>query len=136
MTRYAIDARTALRIIREGVEVPTAHSLVGPSLLRSHVLGLVYDELRDGAITPSEAKTLLDGLATLRIRLLGDRVSRSVALTLAAEHEWPDTADAEYLAVATLQADALVAVDDELRRKAEGLVELAPFDALSGPTTA
>ena len=130
MTRYAIDARTALRIIREGIAVPAAHRLVAPNLLRSHVLGLVYAELRDGTITEREGKVLLDGLATLRIRLLGDRVSRAVAFGLAAEHGWPDTDHAEYLAVAKLQADALIALDDELAGRAEGIVHLAAFEAL------
>jgi len=130
MTRYGIDARAALHIIREGIEVPAAHQLVAPNLLRSHVLGLVYDELRDGTITEREGKALLDGLATLRMRLLGDRVSRAVAFGLAAEHDWPDTAHAEYLAVAKLQADALIALDTGLASKAKGIVHLAPFDAL------
>ena len=130
MTRYGIDAQAALRIIREGIDVPAAHQLVAPNLLRSHVLGLVYTELRDGTITEREGKALLDGLATLRIRLLGDRVSRAVAFGLAAEHDWPDTEHAEYLAVAKLQSDALIALDDELEGKAEGIVHLAPFQAL------
>ena len=130
MTRYGIDAQAALRIIREGIDVPAAHQLVAPNLLRSHVLGLVYDELRDGTITEREGKALLDGLATLRIRLLGDRVSRAVAFGLAAEHGWPDTAHAEYLAVAKLQADALIALDTALAGRAEGIVHLAPFEAL------
>jgi len=130
MTRYAIDAQAALRIIREHIEVPAAHQLVAPNLLRSHVLGLVYTELRDGTITEREGKALLDGLATLRIRLLGDRVSRAVAFGLAAEHDWADTEHAEYLAVAKLQADALIALDAELADKATGIVHLAPFDAL------
>lgn len=130
MTRYGIDALTALRIIREGIDVPAAHQLVAPNLLRSHVLGMIYDELRDGTITQREGTALLDGLATLRIRLLGDRVSRAVAFGFAAEHDWPDTAHAEYLAVAKLQADVLVALDDELARKAQWIVKLASFETL------
>jgi indolepyruvate ferredoxin oxidoreductase alpha subunit len=40
------------------------------------------------------------------------------------------TYNAEYIALTKLQADALVAMDDELARSAEGLVELASIDAL------
>ncbi len=67
----------------------------------------------------------------MRIRLLGDRVSRGTAFRLALEHDWPDTANAEYIAVTRLQADALVALDPSLAKVAKGLVPLADFDALA-----
>ena len=57
MTRYGIDARAALRIIREGIEVPDKHQLVAPNLLRSHVLGLVYTELH-GVVPVGDLATI------------------------------------------------------------------------------
>ena len=46
-------------------------------------------------------------------------------------HGWETIFDAEYLAMCTLQADALITIDRELALKAEGIVPLAPLDALS-----
>lgn len=44
--------------------------------------------------------------------------------------DWPDTANAEYVAVAQLQADAFITLDDELARAVEAIVTVAPYDAL------
>jgi predicted nucleic acid-binding protein len=52
------------------------------------------------------------------------------ALKLARDHGWDDLRDAEYLAIARLQADALVTVDAELATRAEGIVTIAPVPAL------
>jgi predicted nucleic acid-binding protein len=51
------------------------------------------------------------------MRLLGDRVSRRTAWKIAREHGWETTYDAEYLAVAKLQADALVTVTLDWRQR-------------------
>ena len=64
------------------------------------------------------------------MRLLGDRVSRRTAWRIALDNGWETTFDAEYLAVAKLQADALVTIDAELATKADGVVPLAPVEAL------
>jgi predicted nucleic acid-binding protein len=69
-------------------------------------------------------------ITELKMRLLGDRVSRRTAWRIATEQGWPTTYDAEYLAVARLQADAFVTVDPEMAAKAEGVVALAGLDAL------
>lgn len=66
----------------------------------------------------------------MRIRLLGDRVSRATAWKLASQFDWDDTANAEYVAVAQLQADALVTGNAELARAVAGVVEVAPYEAL------
>lgn len=132
MTRVAIDARTAIRLVREQVAVPPENSLVAPSLLRSQVLSLLYRDVRSGALDDPTARSVLDGVTTLRIRLLGDRVSRAVAWRIATQHGWADTADAEYVAVAQLQADVLVALDPDLAARAAALVEVAPFALLDG----
>lgn len=130
MTHYAIDAPTALRIIDDDREIAPAHSLVGPSLLRSHALSSLYRDVRAGRMDERDARRRLDVLASLKIRLLGDRVSRGTAFRLAAQLEWDDTPLAEYLAVATLQADALITADAALRAAAPGIVQLADYEDL------
>jgi predicted nucleic acid-binding protein len=131
MTRVAIDARTAIRLVRERVVVPPGHQLVAPTLLRSQVLQLLYRDVRSGAMPEAEARELLDGVTALKIRLLGDRVSRAVAWRVAAQLDWEDTADAEYVAVAQLQADVLVTHDPDLARQLDGVVGTAPFALLT-----
>lgn len=128
--RFAIDAITALRIVRDDPEIGTRHRLVGPAVLRSHVLSMVYREVRDGSLDEKSARADLDGLASLKIRLLGDRVSRATAFALARQLDWDDTSSAEYLAVASLQADALVAGDPGIAAAASGIVPVATYDAL------
>jgi predicted nucleic acid-binding protein len=134
MTRYGIDALTAIRLAEEQTEVPDEHQLVAPTLLRSQALATLYGAVRRGERTRAEARELLDRITTMRIRLLGDRVSRATAWRIAEELDWDDTADAEYVAVAQLQADALVTLDAELAKRIEGIVPLAPFSALGRPS--
>jgi predicted nucleic acid-binding protein len=67
----------------------------------------------------------------VKMRLLGDRVSRRTAWRIAREQGWDSMGDAEYLAVTRLQADALVTIDEALARRADGIVPVAPLDALS-----
>lgn len=129
MTRFVIDAPTAVRLIAEGTEVGAGHQLVAPSTLRAQVLDLLYRRHGGAAIT-GEVAQQLDRLSELKIRLLGDRVSRSTAWKLAAQLGWTEIGPAEYLAVAKLQADALVTDDERLRTAAEGIVSLASFGEL------
>jgi predicted nucleic acid-binding protein len=131
MTRFAIDLPTALRLLEENVTVPTQHSLVGPNLLRSQALSELYRSVRSGGRSPAAGRELLDRLAALKIRLLGDRVSRAVAWQVADQLGWDDTPNAEYLAVAKLQSDAFVALDPTLRAAADGIVPLADFADLT-----
>ena len=133
MTRFGIDALTALRLVREGAVIPDEHQLVAPNLLRSQALSLVYRGVRDGEISAADALTLLDGITTMRIRLLGDRVSRGTAFRLAEQLGWDDTPNAEYVAVAQLQADAFVTLDADLARAVTGVVTVAPYEALLEP---
>ena len=130
MTRFAIDAPAAIRLVREGVTVPDTHRLVAPNLLRSQALSSLYRDVRAGRLREDEAAELLRGITTMRIRLLGDRVSRAVAWQVAKQLDWDDTTNAEYVAVAKLQADVLVTLDPELARQVAGIVTTAPFEAL------
>ena len=67
----------------------------------------------------------------LRIRLLGDRVLQTVAWKVADQLGWPDTFDAEYVALTQLQADAFITLDAELAHAVKDLVRIAPMEALS-----
>ena len=127
MTRYAIDAAVALRLVREGRGADERRQLVGPSVLRSHALSMLYRDVREGRLDEQTGRELLEGLAGLKIRLLGDRVSRSTAWRIAEQLDWNDTFAAEYLAVAVLQADALVTEDEQLSAAARGIVPLASY---------
>ena len=130
MTRFAIDALTALRLVREGIVVSEEHQLVAPNVLRSRVLSYLYRDARQGRLSREEAREQLDRLTTMRVRLLGDRVSRAVAWNIAEQLDWDDTTNAEFVAVAKLQADVFVTADAELARAVDGIVTIAPFEAL------
>ncbi|MBC8162962.1 MAG: hypothetical protein H7Z42_17275, partial [Roseiflexaceae bacterium] len=43
--------------------------------------------------------------------------------------------DAEYVALTQLQADALITLDEKLAAAVEGLVTVAPFEALRNATS-
>jgi predicted nucleic acid-binding protein len=130
MTRFAIDAPTAIRLADESVTVSPDHQLVAPGLLRVETLSTLYRRVREGELDRQQALEVLDRVTTMRIRLLGDRVSRATAWKLAEKHDWADTRDAEYLAVAQLQADVFVTVDVEFARRAEGIVPFARWESL------
>ena len=76
------------------------------------------------------AERQLDHVRALRLRLLGDRMLQSVAWKIADQLGWPDTFDAEYLALTRLQADAFITLDNRLIRSAIGVVPTASFDSL------
>jgi predicted nucleic acid-binding protein len=131
MTKYVIGADVALRLARHEVVIPDEHQLLAPTLLRSQVLSLLYRAVRQGEMTKKDADRQLNHVRALRIRLLGDRVLQSVAWKLADQLGWPDTFDAEYVALTQLQADAFVTLDPKLANAVKGLVTIAPIEALS-----
>ena len=133
MTRFAIDALTAIRLAREGITLADEHQLVAPNVLHSHALAFLYRSVRLGELSEREAKELLLGITTMRIRLLGDRVSRANAWKIADQLGWPDIGNAEYVAVAKLQADVFVTLDEPLAEEVAGIVTVAPFAALTTP---
>lgn len=130
MTRYVIGPDVVRRLAQEQVAVAAAHRLVAPTLLRSQLLSLLYRAVRRGELTKQEADRQLNYMRRLQIRLLGDRVLQSVAWKVAEQLGWPDTLDAEYIALTQLQADALITLDEGLAAAARGLVTVAPFEAL------
>lgn len=131
MARYVIDARTLLHIVAEEMVVSSAHQLVAPNLIRSQALALLLAEVRRGEISEAIALQRHERLTEIKLRLLGDRVSRRTAWKIARDHGWDTTFEAEYLAVCTLQADALVTIDQDLAAKAVGIVPTASLDALT-----
>ena len=131
MTRYVIDAPTLLQLVADGVQVSPRHQLVAPNLIRSQALSLLLEAVRHGDLTEDLALQHHERLTMLKMRLLGDRVSRRTAWKIAREQGWNTTYDAEYLAVTKLQADALVTVAPALATKAKGLVPLAQLEALT-----
>jgi predicted nucleic acid-binding protein len=130
MTKFVIGPDTALYLADHKTVIAGEHQLLAPTLLRSQVLSLLYRAVRRKEITKNEADRRLDYLRALRIRLLGDRVLQQVAWKIADQLGWPDTLDAEYLALTQLQADAFVTLDAKLIRSVRGLVKTVPVDAL------
>ena len=130
MTRYVITPDTALRLAQDQTVIGDGCQLVAPTLLRSQVLSFLYQAVRRGEVSKAEAARQLDYVRALRIRLLGDRVLQSVAWKVADQLGWPDTLDAEYVALTQLQADALITLDGRLAEAAQGLVTVAPIEAL------
>jgi predicted nucleic acid-binding protein len=134
MPRYVIGPDVVRRLAQEQVVVADEHQLVAPTLLRSQLLSLLYRAVRQGELTRQEADRQLNYMRRLQIRLLGDRVLQSVAWKVAEQLGWPDTLDAEYVALTQLQADALITLDEKLAAAVEGLVTVTPFEALRDAT--
>jgi predicted nucleic acid-binding protein len=132
MPRFVIDPETALILAGRKATLNAGTELLAPTLWRSQVLALLYAEVRAGRMERKQADRQLAHLRGLRIRLLGDRVLQRVAWEVADKLGWCDTLRAEYIALAHLQADALVAGDKELARGAAGIVEVASLRDLLG----
>jgi predicted nucleic acid-binding protein len=131
VTRYVIGPDVAMRLAHSEDMISGKHQVVAPTLLRSQLLSLLYQSGRRGEITKKDADRRLDYVRGLRIRLLGDRVLQNLAWKIADELGWPDTFDAEYVALTQLQADAFITLDTELGRAVRALVTVAPIEALS-----
>src|SRR5215469_349710 len=131
MTRYVIGPDVADYLAEHETVIRDEHQLVAPTLLRSQLLSLLYQAVHRGELTKKDAERRLDYVRGLRIRLLGDRVLQAVAWRIADQLGRSDTFDAEYIALTKLQADALITLDRDLARAAEGLVAIAPIEALS-----
>ena len=133
MTRFVVDCGVVLQLASEGYEVPAGHELLAPTLLRSQALSTLHEAVHAGEIAPEVARERIARVNALPIRLLGDAVLRRRAWEVADELGWPETYDAEYVALTQLQADAFVTLDAELARSVEGVVLTATIDALRTP---
>jgi predicted nucleic acid-binding protein len=131
VTRFVITPDVAVVLARDQVVISEAHQVLAPTLLRSQLLSLLYQAVLRGEMTSKDADQRLDYVRGLRMRLLGDRVLQSVAWKIADELGWPNTLDAEYVALTRLQADALITLDERLAGAVKGVVTVAPVEALS-----
>ena len=130
MARFVVDAGAVLHLAAEELPVSRTHELLAPTLLRSQTLSLLHETVHRGELTADVARERLERIAGMKIRLLGDAVLRRRAWELADTLGWPETYDAEYVALTQLQADAFVTVDEKLARRVEGVVATAPIEAL------
>jgi predicted nucleic acid-binding protein len=131
VTRFVITPDVALRLARDDTVIATDHRLLAPALIRSQLLTVLYQATRRGELTKKDARRQLDYVRGLQLKLLGDRVLHRTAWEVADKLGWPDTFDAEYVALTQLQADALITLDRELADAVTNLVTVAPFEALS-----
>jgi hypothetical protein len=130
MKRFVIDPAALLHLANSGYQPDPDRQLVAPNSIRSSALDLLLQGVRNGEITETVAMDLHERMTELKIRLLGDRVSRRTAWKIAREQRWDSIGHAEYLAVTMLQADALVPLDPELAARSEGIVPLASISEL------
>jgi predicted nucleic acid-binding protein len=133
MTRFVVDCGVVLHLAGEEIEVPAKHELLAPTLLRSQTLSALHESVHRGELSEDAALERLARIQAIPIRLLGDAVLRRNAWQLADQLGWAETYQAEYVALTKLQADALVTLDAELARQAEGIVPTATIDALQAP---
>jgi predicted nucleic acid-binding protein len=130
MSRFVVDCGVVLQLATEGIEIPAEHELLAPTLLRSQTLSALHESVHRGELAPEVALDLLARIKAIPIRLLGDAVLRRRAWEVADRLGWADTYDAEYVALTQLQADAVMTLDPELRRRLDGVVATATIDAL------
>jgi predicted nucleic acid-binding protein len=130
MTRFVVDCGVVLQLASEGYEVPPEHELLAPTLLRSQTLSALHEAVHAGDMPLDVALDRLARIQSIRMRLLGDAVLRRVAWRVADQLGWPETYDAEYVALTQLQADAFVTLNADLARSLDGVVPTATFDAL------
>jgi predicted nucleic acid-binding protein len=135
VTRFVVDCGVVLHLASEGIEIPAEHELLAPTLLRSQTLSALHEAVHAGEIPPDVALDRLTRVWAIPIRLLGDAVLRRRAWDVAEQLGWPETYDAEYVALTQLQADAFVTMDAELARRVEGIVATETIEALQRPAS-
>lgn len=122
------SAATALCLSDAGFAL-VSRDLQSPILVRSEVLAAIQGMEWRGEISADLAQVGVDRLLDAPIRLVRRadvlREARRWAQTLG----WAKTYDAEYLALAHLERDALLTIDARLARRVGELVEvLTPAD--------
>src|SRR5436309_14171217 len=105
MTRFVVDTSAVLYLASAGVEVPSEHELLAPTLLRSQTLSALHEAVRRGEIQPEVAFDRLARIQAMPIRLLGDAVLRRNDWKIADQLGWAETYDAEYVPLTRLQTD-------------------------------
>jgi predicted nucleic acid-binding protein len=133
VTRYVIDAPTLLHLVDAGLAVDPGHQLIAPNSVRSEALEFLLRDVRAGKRTEAAAMAAHEQMTAMKMRLLGDRVSRRTAWRIARQRDWGTLRDAEYIAITRLQADALVTVDPRLAAVARPDVVVAAIEDLLPP---
>ena len=133
LTRFVIDCETLLRIAAGEIEVTGEHRLVAPTLVRSQALSTLYEAARRGEISAEEGIERVTRINSLKVRFLGEKMLQRRAWKVADQLGWETTFDAEFVALAQLQADVLVTSNSDLARAVSGLVKTATIDALRKP---
>jgi indolepyruvate ferredoxin oxidoreductase alpha subunit len=131
VTRYVIDSGVGLRLAAEETRVSPEHELLAPTLFRSQTLAVMHERVTRGELDAQLAQEQLERLWIIKIRYLGDAVLRRNAWRYAEQLGWADTYDAEYVALTKLQGDAFVTLDEKLAKALDGIVPVAPFEALT-----
>ncbi len=131
MTKYVIGPDVAIHLAHDEAVIRDEHQILAPALFRSQMLSLLYQAVHRGELTQKDAERRLSYVRGLRIRLLGDRVLQSAAWKVADQLGWPDTFDAEYVALTQFQAGALITLDRQLAHAVKDLVTVSPIKALS-----
>ena len=110
MTRFVVDASAVLNLASAEVEVPGAHELLAPTLLRSQTLSALHETVQRARSRPMSRATASPASGgSVRLRLDLQRRVRPVTQP---------------------QADAFVTLDMDLARSVEGIVATASIDAL------
>lgn len=130
MARFVIDAPTLLCLANDEVVVHADHQLVAPNAIRSDAMQLLLNDVRRGPRTDKDVLDTHERITRLKIRLLGDRVSRGLAWRIAIEQDWGTLRDAEYAAITRLQADAFVTIDARRAAKVARVARVAPLEVL------
>lgn len=130
VAKFVVDCGVVLRLASEEVRVRAKHELLAPTLLRSQTLSALHEAVHAGKLETEVARARLAWIWDMPIRLLGDAVLRRRAWDVAEQLGWAETYGAEYVALAQLQADALVTLNAKFARAVKGLVPTAKFDEL------
>ena len=131
MTRFIVDPSAVIHLAGERLAVAAGHELLAPTMLRSQVLLMLHEAIRRGEIPADIGRERLAQTGQIKMRYLGDAVLRRRAWDLGQQHGWASTYPAEYVALTQLQGDALVTLDPDLARLAEGIVERASIEEVT-----
>lgn len=133
MARYVIDPPTLIQLVDANLHLDPGHQLIAPNSIRSAAMDLLLHDVRTGKRSEAAALQTHERMTALKMRLLGDRVSRRTAWQIARQHDWASLRDAEYIAITQLQADALLTVDPGLAARAADTVPIATVQDLLAP---
>jgi predicted nucleic acid-binding protein len=124
--RLVVDSSAALRaaVSRQAAAELARHELLGPPLLWSEVHSAVHEAAWRRELDDSTADRVLAAFGHLGVRRRSPAGLHAEAYRVATELGWAKTYDAEFLALARLEAARVLTTDARLRRGADrtGLV--------------